>query len=248
MSLFNLEITTKSKLADLAGLHGPQIYVAFLPGDSYKTVVERVDHVISLGYEAVVHFPARSIQGFTELHSFISAVLSCGVRTALVIRGSRDRPVGDYHSAKDILKTGLFCRFDSIGIAGHPEGITGVPDAALQKSIEDKVELGVDHIITQWCVDTEAINRFISKQSVPVHVGITAPLTISSILKFARIIGVKQSMSKLSSLMKHKSAPQSIIDGVEAPIFHVYGFGVLKESVAWLNIQMEGKNGVSFTS
>ena len=39
-----------------------------------------------------------------------------------------------------------------------------------------------DYIVTQWLLDPQPIIDFISKQSVPVHVGITGPLKISSLI------------------------------------------------------------------
>ena len=33
-----------------------------------------------------------------------------------------------------------------------------------------------DYIVTQWLLDPDPIIKFISKQTLPVHVGITGPL------------------------------------------------------------------------
>ena len=41
--------------------------------------------------------------------------------------------------------------------------------------MKDKMPFA-DYIVTQWLLDTKAISDFISKQSLPVHVGITGPL------------------------------------------------------------------------
>ena len=38
-----------------------------------------------------------------------------------------------------------------------------------------------------------------SKQTLPVHVGITGPLKISSLLKFANIVGAKNSINFIKS-------------------------------------------------
>ena len=61
--------------------------------------------------------------------------------------------------------------------------------------MKDKMPFA-DYIVTQWLLDTKAISDFISKQSLPVHVGITGPfLKISSLLKFASIVGAKNSLN-----------------------------------------------------
>ena len=56
--------------------------------------------------------------------------------------------------------------------------------------MKDKMPFA-DYIVTQWLLDPKPINNFISKQSLPVHVGITGPLKISSLIKFASIVGAK---------------------------------------------------------
>ena len=48
-------------------------------------------------------------------------------------------------------------------------------------------------ILSQWLLNPEPINKFISKQSLPVHVGITGPLKLTSLIKFANIVGAKNS-------------------------------------------------------
>ena len=40
-----------------------------------------------------------------------------------------------------------------------------------------------DYIVTQWLLDPKPIVNFISKQKIPVHVGITGPLKISELVK-----------------------------------------------------------------
>merc|ERR1711934_1150044 len=56
-----------------------------------------------------------------------------------------------------------------------------------------------DYIVTQWLLDTKTIAEFIPKQTLPVHVGITGPLKITSLLKFASIVGAKNSINFLKS-------------------------------------------------
>ena len=48
-------------------------------------------------------------------------------------------------------------------------------------------------------MDPKVISDFIAKQKLPVHVGITGPLKISSLIKFASIVGAKNSINFLKS-------------------------------------------------
>ena len=99
-----------------------------------------------------------------------------------------------------------------------------------------------NYIITQWLMDAEPITEFISKQTLPVHVGITGPLKISSLIKFANIVGAKNSINFLKSnvtkaldLLKPRD-PNEIIEQLKdsADNFHIYTFGGLKETNKWL--------------
>ena len=91
-------------------------------------------------------------------------------------------------------------------------------------------------------MDSQSIAKFISKQTLPVHVGITGPLKISSLLKFASIVGAKNSLNFLKSnatkavdLLKPKD-PNHLIGNLKqlTENFHIYTFGGLKETNKWL--------------
>jgi methylenetetrahydrofolate reductase (NADPH) len=99
-----------------------------------------------------------------------------------------------------------------------------------------------DYIVTQWLLDSKSIEKFISKQTLPVHVGITGPLKISSLLKFAGIVGAKNSLNFLKSnatkavdLLKPRD-PNELIENLKTVTdnFHIYTFGGLKETNKWL--------------
>jgi methylenetetrahydrofolate reductase (NADPH) len=91
-------------------------------------------------------------------------------------------------------------------------------------------------------MQSEPIIDFISKQSVPVHVGITGPMKISSLIKFANIVGAKNSINFIKSnfsraidLLKPKD-PNDLVDKIKehTKYFHIYTFGGLKETNNWL--------------
>jgi len=139
-----------------------------------------------------------------------------------------------------LLETGLFEGW-KIGIAGHPDGSPDISDTDLEKAMNDKKPFA-DYIITQWLLDADPIVKFISKQTLPVHVGITGPLKISSLLKFANIVGAKNSINFLKTnvtkaldLLKPRD-PNDIIENLKDSTdnFHIYTFGGLKETNKWL--------------
>jgi len=77
---------------------------------------------------------------------------------------------------------------------------------------------------------------------LPVHVGITGPLKLSSLIKFANIVGAKNSINfiknnatKTLDLLK-PSDPNDLITKLKGLTndFHIYTFGGLKETNKWL--------------
>lgn len=132
-----------------------------------------------------------------------------------------------------------------IGIAGHPGGSPDISNSDLEKAMIDKKPFA-DYIVTQWLMEPKPIIDFVSKQTIPVHVGITGPLKFSSLLKFASIVGAKNSINFLKSnvtkafdLLKPKD-PNELIGKIKSVTenFHIYTFGSLNETNKWL---MENK-------
>ena len=215
------------------------VYITMLPGNNFREVANKAKELVQSGFNAVPHFPARSIKNLNNLKDYVSMCKDFGVKQVLVIGGSSE-PIGDYHCSLQLLETGLFKGL-KIGIAGHPEGSPHISNSDLEKAMTDKKSFA-DYIVTQWLLNPDPITKFISKQSLPVHVGITGPLKISSLIKFANIVGAKNSINFLKSnaskaldLLK-PSDPNDLIEKLKGSTknFHIYTFGGLKETNQWL--------------
>ena len=238
---FSIEIGPVTDLESLPKLK--DVYITLLPGGDFKETADQAKKLVKKGFNPIPHFPARSIENEAQLKEYISRCKDGGTKQVLVIGGSR-KPVGDFDSSIQVLETGYFENM-KIGIAGHPEGSPDISDSKLEKAMNDKKPYA-DYIVTQWLLDPQPIIDFISKQTVPVHVGITGPLKITSLIKFANIVGAKNSLNFLKSnfskaldLMKPKD-PNDLIGKVKSQTdnFHIYTFGGLKETNKWL---MENK-------
>jgi len=234
---FSIEVTMKTDLTNLPKVK--DVYITMLPGNDYKEVATKAVELIKLGFNAVPHFPARSIKNKEELKDYVARCKDGGVKQALLIGGS-SQPIGDFHCSLQLLETKLFEGW-KIGIAGHPDGSPDISDSDLEKAMIDKKPYA-DYIVTQWVLNTESIISFISKQTLPVHVGMTGPLRISSLLKFANIVGarnsinfLKSNMTKAVDLLKPRD-PKDMIEKLKGSTenFHVYTFGGLKETNKWL--------------
>jgi methylenetetrahydrofolate reductase (NADPH) len=234
---FSLEIGPYTDIDALPKIK--DIYITFLPGGNYVETAQKAGDLAKKGFNPVPHFPARSIMDEAQLNDYVSRCKDLGVKQALVIGGGHGQ-VGVFESSIQILETGYFEGL-KIGIAGHPDGSPDISDSNLEKAMKDKKPY-VDYIITQWLLNPQPIIDFISKQSIPVHVGITGPMKITSLIKFANIVGAKNSINFLKSnfskaldLLKPKD-PNELIGKVKefTGNFHIYTFGGLKETNKWL--------------
>jgi methylenetetrahydrofolate reductase (NADPH) len=234
---FSLEIGLKTDLSTLPSIK--DVYITLLQGDQYKDVANKAKELIMLGKNPVPHFPARSMKNKNDLKEYVTMCKDFGVKQVLVIGGGA-QPVGDFHCSLQLFESGLFESF-KIGIAGHPDGSPDISDSDLEKAMKEKKPYA-DYIVTQWLMETSPIVDFISKQTLPVHVGIAGPAKITSLLKFASIVGAKNSLSFLKSntskavdLFKPRK-PDDMIEKIKSVSnnFHIYTFGGLTETNKWL--------------
>ena len=234
---FSLEVSLKTDLNNLPKVK--DVYITLLPGEDFRQVADKAKELTNLSFNPVPHFPARSIKNLNVLNDYIKRCKDCGVKQALVIGGSA-QPVGDFHCSLQLLETGLFEGL-RIGIAGHPDGSPDISDSDLEKAMKDKKPYA-DYIVTQWLMEPEPVIKFVSKQTIPVHVGITGPMKISSLLKFANTVGAKNSINFIKSnlgktfdLLRPKD-PNDLIEEIKSVTsnFHIYTFGSLKETNTWL--------------
>ena len=234
---FSIEISPSTDLETLPALK--DVYITLLPGGDFKETADQAEKLVKKGFNPIPHIPARSIESEAQLKEYVSRCKDGGTKQVLVIGGSRE-PIGQFDSSFQLLETGYFEDM-KIGIAGHPEGSPDISDSNLEKAMNDKKPYA-DYIVTQWLLYPQPIIDFISKQTVPVHVGITGPLKITSLIKFANIVGAKNSLNFLKSnfskaldLLTPKD-PNDLIGKVKSHTdnFHIYTFGGLKETNKWL--------------
>jgi len=234
---FSLEVTARTDLSSLPNLK--DIYITFLPSSDYKDVIKQTRSLVSSGYNAIPHFPARSIVDQNMLKDYVDQVKDAGVNQVLIIGGDRDI-LGDYHCSLQLIETGLFDNF-KIGIAGHPEGSPNMSDDVIEEAMKSKSKFA-DYIVTQWTQDTEALSNFISKAPLPVHVGLAGPASIKTLVKFAGFVGLKNTLnfakknaSKIFDLLTIQT-PDDVIQELKNKVenFHIYAFGGIKKTNEWL--------------
>ncbi|MEL6382864.1 MAG: methylenetetrahydrofolate reductase [Cyanobacteria bacterium J06626_18] len=248
---FSIEITPRGNPSELPR-NIRAVSITFLPDADYRDVVAQAIQLRQKGFEPIPHIPARSIRSHLQLHEFISQLKDeAQVQQVLVIGGSPPELVGPYASTMDLLETGLFDGL-RIGVAGHPEGMSQLSEEACDRSLTLKNLYARDtctdmFVMTQWSLDVNTISHWLDRiesfNLLPIYLGIPGPATPASLLKFARICGVKTSLlglrqqsSRLGQLLA-RPTPDYLIDALSDRIenFHIYTFGGIKQTRDWLH-------------
>ena len=229
-----------------------EVYITMIPGAACWETIETAKKIKSVGKLAVPHIAARSFAGVTELEACLSGLQEAGIERALLIGGGNSVPAGEITCVMDMLKTGLFAKYGikSFDFAGHPEGNPDDPKAEfhLLEKLRWTEERGIPaRIVTQWCLDTDVANTWISglrEKGIlnPIHLGIPGPSTLKTLMRFAKVCGVKASSTVLRkqglniSKLLFFNKPDKIISALRGyDQLHLYPFGGIEKSSAWLN-------------
>ncbi|PSN10941.1 metFprotein [filamentous cyanobacterium CCT1] len=260
---FSIEVTPKTDVSEL-----PQavreVSITYLPGADYRDVVAQAVRLRQRGFDPIAHIPARTIRDRAHLSAYLDALRTeAHIRQVLIIGGSPDRPVGPFSSTLDLLETGLFGGL-RIGVAGHPEGMPVLSaqecDRILALKNRYARDTGTDmFVMTQWSLDVATIHAWLDRiepfNTLPIYLGIPGPTSPTTLLKFAKLCGVKTSLlglkqqsSRLGKLLTVQT-PDYLVDGLSdgpnGPVsdhrihhFHIYTFGGVARSRDWLTTRL----------
>jgi methylenetetrahydrofolate reductase (NADPH) len=261
---FSIE-TTPAAVARHGGLGllpaATRVYIAFVPGEDWRNVVAAASQVRAANLVPVPHLPARSITSEGELDAFLRQLTDqAGVDQVLAIGGGLDQPQGPFASSLALLETGLLERhgIGMIGLAGHPEGepvlfLPGVTTSHAEKVAYARRTTAAVRLVTQFVFDAAPVlawERAIRGHGLPIHVGVPGPATLKTLLAYARLCGIGNSMRVLTrqsgNLLRlaRLSYPDALIAALAGhhavdPLsrierLHFYPFGGLARTARWL--------------
>jgi methylenetetrahydrofolate reductase (NADPH) len=252
--------------ADIAALKeivpaGTSIYLSAVPTQPHRQIVDAAVAVRRAGLAPVPHLAVRHYGDAGALRDFLArAAGAADVRTVLVIAGDRDRPLGPFASALDLIESGLLQQngIAEIGIAGYPDGhpriAAGVLDRALSVKVAAAARTGLRvHVVSQFCFDASRIVRWLADlrtahPGLPVKAGMAGPTSIGTLLRYAQRCGGRASFGALTrhaKAMGHllaPAAPDAIIGplatacagGVLGPVTpHFFSFGGVERTAQW---------------
>jgi 5,10-methylenetetrahydrofolate reductase len=249
---------------------GTTVFVTFLPGSDFRDTVATVKRLYAEGMKPVPHFAARSIPSKTFFEENLKILQAeAQVDEALLIGGGVDKPVGEFSSSMEVLRTDLFQKYGikKLGVAGHPEGSPDIKPEEVTKALLEKNAYAKEHgfemyITTQFCFEAEPIIAWDKRiraegNELPIHIGIPGLATLKTLLAHATACGIGPSMrvltrqaANIAKLMTTRAPDKLVRDlanyqandpqcGITQ--VHLYPLGGMAKSAKWLYAVMDGK-------
>jgi methylenetetrahydrofolate reductase (NADPH) len=248
---------------------GTPVYVNHLPRHELPHMLAALVALREAGLEPVPHIAARRVASRLQVRAFLDqAVRLAGVAKALLIAGDVAQPLGPYGDGAALIRDGVFADsgLQQVGLPGYPEGHPQIPTPALNAVLSQKLQLLEQqrlaaYVVTQFSFAPHRIVEFCADlmrraPGVPVYVGLAGPTTPRRLLKFAQRCGVSASLralhaegmravrlfthvdpsAQLTAIARHASSGSaSNVVGV-----HLYSFGGVAPTAAWMNAQITG--------
>lgn len=248
---------------------GTKVFVTFLPGSDFNDTVTTVKRLFNEGMNPVPHFAARSIPSRKFLEDGLKTLQDeARVNECLIIGGGVDKPVGEFTSTLEVLRTNLLQEYGitTIGVAGHPEGSPDIPDEDIKSALLEKNAFAKEHgldmyITTQFCFEAEPIIAWDKRiqaegNELPIHIGIPGLATIKTLMMHAKACGIGPSMrvltrqaANIAKLMTTRE-PDKLVRDLAAysatdpqcgiTQCHLYPLGGMRKSAAWLYAVQDG--------
>jgi len=243
---------------------GTRVYIAHIDGTPIEDMVATARRIADQGFAVMPHFPARIIKDRPTLADWVSRYRDAGVRQGLLLAGGVAQPVGDFHSAMQLLESGVFSGFDRLHVAGHPEGNKDIdPDgsdrmvmaAARWKSAFAERTDARMAMTTQFCFDAAPVIAWVDRLAaegiaLPVHIGVAGPAKLQTLIKFAIACGVGPSLKVLqkramdvtkllvpyepTEVLRDLAAHKAANPGFGIEQVHFFPLGGIKTNAEWV--------------
>ncbi|WP_399895354.1 methylenetetrahydrofolate reductase [Streptomyces sp. BBFR51] len=209
-----------------------------------------LDHVAAArrsGHRVVPHLAARMVEDRAALRDFVRGVTDLGVEELFVIGGDGEKPVGRFSEAAEILEE--LVEFDHglsrIGVGCYPEGHPKIADDVLFEALLRKQQ-HADYMVSQLCFDASALAGWLRSArergvTLPLRMGVAAPLQIRKLIELSVKIGVGQSLRFLSK--QHGMVGNLLLGRAYEPLDLLLA---VREEISFTDLSVEGLHLFSF--
>ena len=232
------------------------ITITCSPKFGLERTLEHVIRARESGHRVVPHLAARMVEDEAQLQRFLGILSSVGVEDLYVIGGDGADPVGKYSEALHILEAiqELDHDLQRIGVGCYPEGHPNIADDALVDALHRKQPYA-DYMVSQLCFDAATLTGWLRTMrqagiSLPVRIGVAAPLQTRKLIELSLKIGVGSSVKFLTKqhgfvgnlLLGRSYTPEALISqiveesgfdelGIEG--LHLFSFNQIDATVEW---------------
>ena len=211
---YTIETTPKvySKIENLKNLLTPNtwVYITYLPDEDPKNIINTSKKIKDEGFEPIPHLPARTIENLKQVEKYLGSLSQdAGVNKILVIGGS-GKQKGNISSSLEILNSGLADKFNfnHIGLAGHPDGNSDINQKELDDAIIEKNNFANNtdaklYLVTQFFFEASSFINWENHlktlgNELDIHAGIPGPSNLKTLINFAKLCGIGNSLKFLS--------------------------------------------------
>lgn len=223
-----------STIADLKDLNPTYVSVTYgAGGGTRQKTVEWVSHIKhQVGIEAMAHLTCVG-HSRDELRDVLNSLRDAGIENVLALRGDPPRgsaqfsphPDGFAH-ASDLVR---FIRSGGwgfgLGGACYPDGHVECPDKAQDLAhLREKVEAGVDLLVTQLFFDNAAYFDFVARARqagirLAILPGLMPITNAEQVERFTKLCGATIPATLMAELERRRADPAGVIElGIEHAI------------------------------
>src|SRR5712691_9990147 len=141
----SIEISPRDELAGerLRDLFAPgtTMFVNHPASVTHHDIVAACARLRRAGFTPVPHIAARRLASYTQARDFVQrAAGEAEVKSALLIGGDADHPVGPFRDSFELLATGVIEHYglSEVAFAGYPEGHPRIGTASLAAVLQAK--------------------------------------------------------------------------------------------------------------
>ena len=240
------------------------VYITYLPDEKSERVIDTAKKLNKEKIRAIPHLPARNFMDNSQLENYIGALSEIAGCEKIFVIGGDGNQKGNMTSSLDVLQTDLLSKynFKEVGLAGHPEGSSDVPDEELDKAIIEKNQFAKNadykmYLATQFFFDSSSFlvwekHLETLNNCLDIHTGIPGPATLKTLVYYAASCGIGNSINflskqgmKISKIATTRTPDKLIADLADYKNnnpssklckLHFYAFGGIKKTSEWLNL------------
>ena len=253
-----VEHLVRTANVEVIPLKGAEEAVAALPPRTAVTItcspkfglertLQHAEAAARTGRHVVPHLAARQVESADELTAFLDRIRTAGITDLYVVGGDAEHPAGPYRDAGDLLEAidAHDLRPERIGVGCYPEGHPHIGDNALEEALVRKQHFA-DYMVSQLCFDPDALVNWLratreSGVTLPLRVGLAAPLKMSKLIELSLRIGVGASVRFLSK--QHGMVSNLVLGRAYEPERLLYA---ISDELADPSLDVEGLHLFSF--